>query len=256
MRIAIISDIHANLPALEATLADVDAQSPDLVFCLGDLVGYAPWPNEVIAEIRRRRIPTIAGNYDEGVGQGSADCGCAYRTEEERELGKRSIAFTNEVVTEENRAWLRSLPRHITLDLGSDQRPYRSLLVHGSPRKINEYLFEERPNKSFERLLTGAGADAMVFGHTHKPFWKRLQAREDSSGQPLHALNAGSVGKPKDGDPRACWLMLEVGERTDGAAPELSAVFRRVVYDVERAAKAVEDSPLPSEYARALREAR
>lgn len=86
MKLAIISDIHANLPALEATLLDVEEQAPDLIYCLGDLVGYAPWPNEVVAELRRRRITTIAGNYEKGVGLAYSDCGCAYRTDEERAL--------------------------------------------------------------------------------------------------------------------------------------------------------------------------
>ena len=257
MRIAVISDIHANLPALEAVLADVDSQDPDAIFCLGDLVGYAPWPNEVVDEIRRRRIATIAGNYDEGVGLASDDCGCAYRTEEERRLGAQSIAFTNEVVTAPTRAYLRGLPRHLVVELGDDRQSFRLLLVHGSPRKINEYLFEDRPDKSFLRLMEEAGADAMVFGHTHKPFWKRLQpAGEGMGGHWRHAVNAGSVGKPKDGDPRACWLLLELADRPSVADPAaLSASFRRVVYDVERAAEAIEGSPLPDDYARALREA-
>lgn len=256
MRIAILSDIHANLPALEAALADVEAQDPDLVLCLGDLVGYAPWPNEVVAEIRRRRIPTIAGNYDEGVGVSSDDCGCAYRTPEERELGKQSIAFTNQVVTPETRAYLRSLPRHLAFDLGDDRERYRLLLVHGSPRKINEYLFEDRPDKSFLRLLEDAGADALVFGHTHKPFWKRLEVATEGTLRYGHAVNAGSVGKPKDGDPRGCWVLLEVADRPSPAdADSLRVSFRRVAYDVERAAAAIEESALPREFAQALRSA-
>jgi predicted phosphodiesterase len=80
MKIALFSDIHANLPALEAFFASVEQQQPDAIYCLGDLVGYNTWPNEVINEIRRRGIPTIAGNYDFGVGRTSDDCGCAYKT--------------------------------------------------------------------------------------------------------------------------------------------------------------------------------
>lgn len=256
MRIAILSDIHANLPALEAVLGDVDAQDPDLILCLGDLVGYAPWPNEVVAEVRRRRIPTIAGNYDEGVGFASDDCGCAYRTPEEQELGKQSIAFTNQVVTAETRAHLRALPRHLVLDLGDDRERFRLLLVHGSPRKINEYLFEDRPDRSFLRLIQESAADALVFGHTHKPFWKRLEIPGEGALRHAHAVNAGSVGKPKDGDPRACWVLLEVADRPSPTSVDSFRVdFRRVVYDVERAAQAIEGSPLPRELAQALRSA-
>ena len=256
MRIGILSDIHANLPALEAVLRDVDSVELDLVVCLGDLVGYAPWPNEVVEEIRRRRIPTLAGNYDRGVGAASDDCGCAYRSDEERALGARSIAFTNETIDEDNRRWLRRLPRQIALDLGNDERPFRLLLVHGSPRKVNEYLFEERPDKSFLRLLADAGADAMVFGHTHKPFAKRLRPAADSA-RLVPAVNAGSVGKPKHGDPRAGGLVLDATELQETGDPgALRVDFRRVEYDVERAARAVEASALPSEYAEALRLAR
>ena len=141
------------------------------------------------------------------------------------------------------------------LDLGTDEQLFRVLLVHGSPRKINEYLFEDRPDRSFLRLLADAGADALVFGHTHKPFWKRLQS--DGDGGVLHEINTGSVGKPKDGDLRACCVLLEAPERPSPADPDaLRVSFRRVEYDVERAARAIEESPLPDAFARALREAR
>lgn len=256
MRIAVISDIHANLPALEAVLADVETQAPDLVLCLGDLVGYAPWPNEVVAEIRHRRIPTIAGNYDEGVGLTSNDCGCAYRTVEDQELGKLSIAYTNQVVAPETRAYLRALPRHISLDFGTDRDRFRLLLVHGSPRKINEYLFEDRPDKSFLRLLDDAATQALLFGHTHKPFWKRLEVGSETGLLYRHAVNTGSVGKPKDGDPRACWALLDLADTAAPTDPDaLKVSFRRVSYDVERAARAIEQSDLPDAFAQALRAA-
>ena len=88
MKIALFSDIHANLPALEAFFEDVEAKNVDAMYCLGDLVGYNTWPNEVINEIRKRGIPTIAGNYDLGIGRTSNDCGCAYKTEREKEKKK------------------------------------------------------------------------------------------------------------------------------------------------------------------------
>ena len=205
MRIAILSDVHANLPALEATLADVGAQDPDVVLCLGDLVGYAPWPNEVVAAVRGRRIPTIAGNYDEGVGLASDDCGCAYRSPEERERGRQSIAYTNAVVTPATRAFLHSLPRHLILELGPREPRLRVMLVHGSPRRVNEYLFEDRPDRSFRRLLDDARADVLVCGHTHRPFWKRLQEPGDPG--PRHGLRLCSLQEPRQplrcGDGRA-----------------------------------------------------
>src|SRR5688572_33148003 len=96
--IALFSDIHANLPALEAFFKDVDPRKPDAIYCLGDLVGYNIWPNEVITEIRKRNIPTIAGNYDFGIGRTSDECGCAYKTDKEKEMGTVSISYTNSIV--------------------------------------------------------------------------------------------------------------------------------------------------------------
>jgi len=259
MRIAFFSDIHANLPALEAVLADMETRNLDAIYCLGDLVGYAPWPNEVITEIRKRKIPTIAGNYDEGIGLMSHNCGCAYKTEQDKALGAVSIGFTNEIITEENREYLRMLPRHIRLtflDESKEENKIELLLVHGSPRKINEYLFEDRPEKSFLRLLEEASAAILLFGHTHKPFHRVLPYEQEGQTHYRHAVNIGSVGKPKDGDTRACYAVLEITPATKLTQPDsLQVEFVRVAYDLEKAAQAVEESPLPNEYADMLRKA-
>src|SRR5918993_3019199 len=108
MRVALFSDIHSNLPALEACLKSIEDQKPDAIYCLGDLVGYNIWPNEVINAVRKRGIPTIAGNYDFGIGRSSDDCGCAYKTDDEKANGAVSIAFTNEIMKDEQRAYLRT----------------------------------------------------------------------------------------------------------------------------------------------------
>ncbi|MBC8145669.1 MAG: metallophosphoesterase family protein [bacterium] len=256
MTIAIFSDIHANLPALEAVFAELDRRKPDMMFCLGDLVGYAPWPNEVVSMIREHRIPTIAGNYDEGVGLNSDDCGCAYKTDEDRARGVESIAFTNSLITDDNRDYLRDLPRHIRLELGTGDDRTTLLMVHGSPRKINEYLTEDRPDSSFNRMMETAAADVMIFGHTHKPFTRTIQYERDGEARFRRVINTGSVGKPKDGDPRACLTLLELGgraERVDTDAVDVT--FVRVPYDVEKAAAAVEATTLPNEFADMLRKA-
>src|SRR5438552_977115 len=197
MRVAIFSDIHANLPALDAVLADIGRRQVDAVYCLGDLVGYAPFPNEVTDRVRREGFPTILGNYDEGVGFDRDDCGCAYREPEEQRRGEQSLLWTRGHVTPENKAFLRSLKGEIRFE--ADGR--RILLVHGSPRKINEYLFEDRPISSFQRLAAASNADIIVFDHTHKPYTKVVDG--------VLFLNVGSVGKPKDGDRRACYAILE-----------------------------------------------
>lgn len=255
MTIALISDIHANLPALEACLQDIEKRKPDAVYCLGDLVGYNIWPNEVVNEIRNRRIPTIAGNYDYGIGRNSDDCGCAYKTEEEKAMGKISISYTNEIIGNDEREYLRTLPFHFNLKFKMQEKENLNLLlVHGSPRKINEYLFEDREEKSMLRIMEGAKADIMCFGHTHKPFHRILEKEENGRARHFHAINIGSVGKPKDGDPRGAYVMLELDSGTSVFSKEsLKVEFVRFAYNVEKAANAVEESILPNEYAVMLR---
>ncbi|MBN8592940.1 MAG: metallophosphoesterase family protein [Anaerolineae bacterium] len=236
-RITVFGDIHGNLPALEVVLADMEARQLPNWYCLGDLVGYGTFPNEVIESIRGRNIPTIMGNYDQGVGLSSDDCGCAYTNPTAEALGKRSIAWSNAQTTEANKAYLRSLVAEISLQLGD----LRVALVHGSPRKINEYLFEDRPEAGIERLLDQAEADVLVCGHTHLPYHRVL-------GSGRHVVNAGSVGKPKDNDPRAGYIVLSASGR------DLQVEFIRLAYDVERTAQAIEASEMPHEYAQMLRD--
>lgn len=254
MKIAFFSDIHANLPALEACLKSMDEQRPDAVYCLGDLVGYNIWPNEVINLIQKRGIPVIAGNYDFGIGRKSDDCGCAYKEEKEKEMGKTSISFTNSIIKEEERNYLRTLPAHIHVEFKLNNDSLFLLMVHGSPRKINEYLFEDRDEKSMMRIMETYYADVMLFGHTHKPYHRVFEYLKDGKPAYRHAVNIGSVGKPKDADPRGCYLILTINENTsklDKTSMEVN--FIRFEYDVEKAAKAIEASILPNEYATMLR---
>lgn len=239
--ITVFGDIHGNLPALEAVFADMESRGATNLYCLGDLVGYGTFPNEVVEIIRERSIPTLMGNYDQGVGNSSDDCGCAYKTDVERRRGELSIAWSNAHTSEDNKAFLRALPAHIPIQVGD----LRVLLVHGSPRKVNEYLFEDRPDDYFERIMDTAESDVLVCGHTHLPYHKVLP-----SGR--HVVNAGSVGKPKDHDPRAGYVRLSVSERN------LSVEFIRVPYDIERTAQAIEATPgiggMPHPYAQMLRD--
>ena len=211
----------------------------------------------MINEIRRRGIPTIAGNYDQGIGLMSDECGCAYKTDTEKDMGKVSISFTNPIVKPEERNYLRTLPAHIRVEYQLNNDRLNLLLVHGSPRKINEYLFEDREEKSLLRIMEEADADVMCFGHTHKPFHRILPAIREENTHYRHAINIGSVGKPKDGNPRGCYVLLTVNHNSSIWNKDAVQVeFIRFDYDVEKAAKAVEDSPLPNEYARMLREGR
>ncbi|MGI0105854.1 metallophosphoesterase family protein [Salinimicrobium sp. WS361] len=254
MKIALFSDIHANLPALVAFFADVAKQEVDSIYCLGDLVGYNIWPNEVTEEIRKRNIPTIAGNYDFGIGRNSDECGCAYKTDEEKTNGAVSISLTNELISDKNRAFLRSLPAQIRLEFQLNEEKLNLLLVHGSPRKINEYLFEDRAEKSLLRIMEDADADVMCFGHTHKPYHRILNSRDQEKAHYRHAINLGSVGKPKDSDNRGCYVILEIDENASALNKDsIKSQFIRFEYDIEKAAKAVEDSRFPNSYAENLR---
>jgi putative phosphoesterase len=254
MKIALFSDIHANLPALEACFKSIDEQKPDAIYCLGDLVGYNIWPNEVVNAIRKRGIPTIAGNYDQGIGLMSDDCGCAYKTEPEKAMGKISISYTNSVMRPEERKYLRTLPAHIKIEFQLNHDKLNLLLVHGSPRKINEYLFEDREEKSLMRIMEQEDADIMCFGHTHQPYHRILPIAPAEIIHFRHAINIGSVGKPKDGNPLGCYVLLTINENSSITNKDAVQVeFVRFEYDVERAAKAIEGRVLPNEYADMLR---
>ncbi len=234
--LAAFSDVHANRHALDAVLADIRGRGPDRVLCLGDLVGYGAFPNEVIETIRATGIPTVAGNYDDGVGFDREECGCAYRDPHDRERGDISLRWTQRAVTPENKAWLRDLPRDLRFEAGGK----RVLCTHGSPRRLNEYLYDDRPERSLARMFAGLEADVILIGHTHLPYHRRVGE--------VDLINVGSAGKPKDGDPRAMYALLEIGD-------EVKATFPRVEYDVEAAAAAIEATTLPAEFAQALRAA-
>jgi predicted phosphodiesterase len=178
------------------------------------------------------------GNYDDGTAFDRDECGCAYNNPIEQALGDQSFAWTKTHVSDENRAWLQTLHAQIRFEADG----LRFLLVHGSPRRINEYLYEDRDEATFARIAAMADADVVVCGHTHRPYDKTVAG--------VRFVNVGSAGKPKDGDPRACWALLETGP--DG----LTAEIRRTAYDVEAAASAILSSDLPDEFADQLREAR
>jgi putative phosphoesterase len=231
---AVITDIHGNLPALEAALARIDDLGIEPVYCGGDLVGYGPHPNEVCALIEDREIPTIFGNYDYAIARDLEDCGCAYPTQHERDLGQRSVDWTLAHTDQRAKEFMRELPFELRFAVGQTAVH----LVHGSPRKVNEYLFEDKPDSLYERLAAAEEADTLVFGHTHKP-WVREYGG-------VLFVNCGSVGKPKDGDPRAAFAAL----RADGGP--LQVAIERVEYDAEAVARQVAAAGLPDEYAEKL----
>ena len=234
-RVAVITDIHGNLPALQASLDAIDAIGVNTIYCGGDLVGYGPHPNQVCRLIEERGIPTIYGNYDYAIARDLDDCGCAYVTQHDRELGQRSVAWTRAHTDQTSKDFMRGLPFDLRFELGD----VRVHLVHGSPRKVNEYLFEDKPARLYERLAAAETGHVLVFGHTHKP-WIHTYGG-------VLFVNCGSVGKPKDGDPRAGFAVLELDE-----AGQVRASIERVPYDAEAVANEVAAAGLPGEYAEKL----
>jgi len=242
-KFALISDIHGNLPALEAVLADIDGrEGVDAVYHLGDLVGYAPWPNEVAGVIRERGIGGIAGNYDSTVANDYKHCGCRADSPRAEELSHISYGWTREHVTPQTKAFLGGLPFRMDLRTrgGHTSRP-QVTLVHGAPTLNTLYWTEDRPDSFCEKMAKAAGlkeGDLIAFGHTHKPWTREVSG--------VRFVNTGSVGKPKDGDWRAGYVLLEVGE-------EVGAVeFVRVEYDLEKAMDGIRSSDLPDEFAAQL----
>lgn len=244
MRIAIISDIHANLPALEETFNSIDGQKVDAIYCLGDLVGYNIWPNAVISEIRKRRIPTISGNHDEK----------AVEIFNDGRFLKDDDNFAYNIINKEHIQYLSMLPAHIRLEFLIGGKRFNIMMVHGSPYSSKEYLHCDKDETEFKNIFWEKGIDMLIFGHTHKPYHRLIH--DEFTGENFHALNAGSVGKPKDGDSRGCYAIITLQDNgTLGVSNRVSVEFVRVAYDVEKAAKAIENSLLPPAYATMLRKA-
>lgn len=238
MKLAVFSDIHGNLQALKAVLEDIESRQADVIWCGGDLVGYGANPGEVVEEIQHRGIPTVMGNYDDGIGYSRIACGCDYSSEAAMASGQQSIAWTKQHTTESHKVYLRNLPYRLQREFGG----FQVVLVHGSPQRLNEYLTEDLPDQVFRNHLESSRAAVLIFGHTHIPFYKNLGGK--------HLVNSGSIGKPKHGNPNATYVILDI------TANNLNADIIEVPYDYEAAAKAIEATDLPREYAQMLREGR
>jgi len=244
MRYALISDVHANLPALDAVLADIAARAGiDATYHLGDLVGYAPWPNETVERVLAAGVTGVAGNYDSTVGLDYKHCGCKYEDPKQAELAHLSFEWTKAHVSAEVKRVLATLPFRIDLrPLGGHVPGPAVILVHGAPTLNTLYLAEDRPDTFLSRMAEIAGAkpgDVLCFGHTHLPWHRTVEG--------VHFVNTGSVGKPKDGDWRAGYVILDVTKDA------VSVRVTRVEYDLDAAVRAIRASELPDEFAEQLR---
>ncbi len=244
MRYALISDIHANLPALEAVLLEIERRGDiDAVYHLGDLVGYAPWPDETVALLRGSGIMGIQGNYDSTVATDHEHCGCRYEDPRQEELAHVSYEWTRLHCSRETKKYLASLPFRLEVrPRGGHHSSPTLLLVHGTPTLNTVYWSEDRSDDFCRRMAEAAGArtgDVICFGHTHMPWHRTVDD--------MHFVNTGSVGRPKDGDWRAGFAVVQVGET------EPAVEWCRVEYDLDRAMEEIRRSGLPDEFADYLR---
>jgi len=233
MRIGLLSDVHGNLPALEAALDDMPAV--DALACAGDVVGYNPWPADCVAAVRERSIPTVVGNHDRAVASGTG-----FRF---NRMAAAGVEHARGALDDDALAWLGGLPPERTLADG------RVRVVHGHPDDPDRYTYPDE----FSAGMLGDEA-ALVLGHTH------VQAHRTYDEGVV--VNPGSVGQPRDGDPRAAYAVLDLSEAEDedgdgaggGAGPAVDE--RRVAYDVDRVVEAVREAGLPSRIGTRLREGR
>ena len=239
-RIAVFSDVHANLPALEAVLAAIEEEKPDTVLCLGDLVDFAPWPNEVIQEIQSRKICTLMGNHDERIAFDLKLVPLAKHSLEEREARVLAIDWTRRAVSAASKNFLASLPRSFEISFGLPGRSRRILFVHASLASLDEYIYEDHPEEDLVAKMAAEGADVLVMGHTHLPYVRSL------TGGSRLAVNVGSVGRSKEPSRLASFAMLEVQEDL------VEVRLHRVSYDLKRTQMAISESSIPDFYAEFL----
>lgn len=229
--IAVISDVHANLPALEAVLADAEKRGVAVVLNAGDMIGYGPFPDEVVSLIRSRHILSVIGNYDLSV------ISKKWKTGKPRSREKQvAMRWAYHNLSQENRVWLKSLSREIRLSV----RGMILLVTHGSPDSITEYLDDGTPETRLLEIASDLGARVVVSGHSH-----RAAAREAGG---VWFVNPGSVGRSEDGDPRACYALITVDP--------FSLTHIRIPYDVERTVSAIRERHLPDSFTRIVREGR
>ena len=249
MKQAVISCLHANLPAVEAVLNDIDRQGIDIITCLGDLVGYGPHPNEVVELIRERNIPTCQGCWDEDVVDGLDACDCSYPSQLAERRGHEAHEWTTKKLSKENKVFLASLPKSIRRD--------KLLFVHGSPNSQHEYLLPDMDAFAALERVEMAGAETLFCGHTHLPYLRELgngTIRVSLKNSPKNELenkemnlpmrrivNAGSVGEPRHGGINATYVIYD--DETNNID------IKEVSYDINRTCKAIIEAGLPHIFA-------
>ncbi|MGD2145031.1 MAG: metallophosphoesterase family protein, partial [Anaerolineae bacterium] len=232
MKVALIGDVHANLPALEAVLDHARQQSVEAIWNIGDFAGYGAFPNQVIERLRQEQAVSIAGNYDVKVLEFKKK---RNKWRKKKQLQKfLAFQWTHHTLTKENRRYLGSLPRERELQIEG----LRILLTHASPVSEEEHLTPDTPEERLRELASMVEADVVICGHSHRPFVREVGG--------VHFINTGSVGRPDDGDPRACYAILTIGYSSDR---DLHVHHDRVAYNGGSAVAAIRDRGLPEAFA-------
>lgn len=232
-RLALFGGIYSNYRALEVALEDAVRRGVDGIYCLGDLGAFGPYPDRAYPLLREARVQVIQGNYDNSLAEGLPDCQCGYTDPRDNYFARLSYAYTFQNTSDENKAWLRSLPP--MLDLTIDD--HRIRLCHGSPRKMNEFLWESTcPDQFLEFLLDLSAADIVCVTHTGIKWHRQLSGNR-------HFVNVGVLGRPEnDGTTRVWYTVLELD-------PSRAKVeFVPVAYDCGGLAADMRAEKLPPEF--------
>lgn len=249
MKFVFISDIHANLPALEAVWDDMQQHQPDDIFCLGDLVNFAGWDNAVIDFIRDHNITSLQGNHDEGIGYGYTHFKYSFKTEAQKAFGEASIEYVNNTISPDNRRYLKSLPFSVKFDFHFPYHNIRLAMVHGSPVGNTDYILPDTPEDKLLEMLDEVNADILIAGHTHKPFHKAIFCEEDNHKLYRHFINAGSIGKPKHGNNKACYVLINIDKNLQLTDPSsIEVQFFYVPYDVQKVMDKIHSLELGNAY--------
>jgi predicted phosphodiesterase len=232
-RVAFLGGIYSNYLALAAALRIARARGADAIYSLGDFGAFGPHPDQTLEILREARIPAIQGNYEQSLSTGAADCQCGYTDPRDNHFAQISYDYTRQHTSREHKAWMGTLPGHIRLIVAGR----KVLLCHGSPRRINEFLWETTtPAPFIRKLLRDADADLVVCTHTGL-HWSRFV--EPGRG----VVNAGALGRPANDGRTHVWLTL-----VEDRAGELAVEYLPVAYDHERLAREMREERLPEEF--------
>jgi predicted phosphodiesterase len=231
-RIAVFGGIYSNSLALRAALDDARRREVEACYCLGDLGAFGPHPDRVFPLLRDHGVICIQGNYDNSIGNGLADCQCGYTDPRDNHFARLSYTYTFANTSPANRASLKELPEQRRLRLGR----YRVLMCHGSPRKMNEFLWESTtPTHFLEHLCAAHQTDVILGTHTGIKWRRRLSGDR-------HFVNVGVLGRPEnDGRTNVWYAVLE-------ARPDIVVEFVPVAYEHEQLARGMRTEKLPEEF--------